>query len=148
MLNDVTRHKFQDMSQLVRLEGKHTAQTAHCALLPLSSTWCQLHPHNCPHLTNVALQCVSWLRKLAPREAPHSMCARLGRDLLFQAQVSTFFFLLVPSGFYNSSKLGGAQLFLGLLYTYGLNPKMCSHQIRICHDLPGSKYVWRTKLNL
>ena len=32
MLNGISRHKFQDMSQLVRLEGKHTVQTAHCAL--------------------------------------------------------------------------------------------------------------------
>ena len=32
MLNDISRHKFQDMPQLVWLEGKHTAQTAHCEL--------------------------------------------------------------------------------------------------------------------
>ena len=148
MLNDVSRHKFQDMSQLVRLEGKHTAQTAHCALLPLSSTWCQLHLHNCPHLSIVALPCVSWLLKLAPREAPHSLCARLGRDLLFQAQVSTFFFFLVPSGFYNSSKLGGRNSSSVYFTRLASTQKCGSHQIRICHDLPGSKHVWRTKLNL
>ena len=32
MLNDISRHKFYDMSQLVWLEGKHTAQRAHCAV--------------------------------------------------------------------------------------------------------------------
>ena len=32
MLNGTSRHKFLDMSQLVRLEGKHTVQTAHCAM--------------------------------------------------------------------------------------------------------------------
>ena len=33
MLNGISKHKFQDMSQLVRLRGKHTAHTlcsAHC----------------------------------------------------------------------------------------------------------------------
>ena len=34
LLNDIPRHKFQDMCQLVRLEGTHTAQTAHCAVGP------------------------------------------------------------------------------------------------------------------
>ena len=28
VLNDISRHKFQARSQLVRLEGKHTTQTA------------------------------------------------------------------------------------------------------------------------
>ena len=32
MLNGISKHKFLDMSQPVRLRGKHTAQTAHCAL--------------------------------------------------------------------------------------------------------------------
>ena len=33
MLNDISRHEFQDISELVRLEGKHFVQTAHCALV-------------------------------------------------------------------------------------------------------------------
>ena len=33
MLNDVPTHEFQDILQLVRLEGKHSVQTAHCALV-------------------------------------------------------------------------------------------------------------------
>ena len=32
MLNNLSRRNFWDMSQLVRLEGKHTWQNAHCAL--------------------------------------------------------------------------------------------------------------------
>ena len=35
MLNNLsrrTRRNFEDMSQLFRLEGKHTTQNAHCAL--------------------------------------------------------------------------------------------------------------------
>ena len=32
MLNHISKHKFQDMSQLVRLRGKHTAQCTHCAV--------------------------------------------------------------------------------------------------------------------
>ena len=32
MLNGISKHKFLDTSQLVRLRGKHIAQTAHCAL--------------------------------------------------------------------------------------------------------------------
>ena len=30
--NGISRRKFQDMSQLVRLEGTRSAQSAHCAL--------------------------------------------------------------------------------------------------------------------
>ena len=33
MLKNLSRQKFYDRSQLLRLEGKHTAQTAHCAVL-------------------------------------------------------------------------------------------------------------------
>ena len=33
MLNGILRHKFYAMSQLFRLEGKHTVQTAHCAMV-------------------------------------------------------------------------------------------------------------------
>ena len=33
MLNNLSRRIFKDMSQLVRLEGKHTTQNAHCALV-------------------------------------------------------------------------------------------------------------------
>ena len=32
MWNNISRYKFWDMSHLVPLEGKHTVQTAHCAL--------------------------------------------------------------------------------------------------------------------
>ena len=32
MLNEISKHKFYDMSQLVRLRGTQTAQTAHCAV--------------------------------------------------------------------------------------------------------------------
>ena len=39
MLTGISRHKFFDMSQLVRLEGKHTVQTVHCALLYPSLCW-------------------------------------------------------------------------------------------------------------
>ena len=38
MSNGISRHKIRDMSQLVRLEGKLTVQTAHCALLNLCQT--------------------------------------------------------------------------------------------------------------
>ena len=31
MLNDISTYNFLDMSPFVRLEGKHTTQTAHCA---------------------------------------------------------------------------------------------------------------------
>ena len=34
MLNGISKHKFYVMSQLVRLRGTQTAQTAHCALQP------------------------------------------------------------------------------------------------------------------
>ena len=36
MLNNLSRRNFLDMSQLVRLEGKHTTQNAHCAMDKLS----------------------------------------------------------------------------------------------------------------
>ena len=32
MLKDISKYKFYDRSQLVRLRGKYTVQTAHCAL--------------------------------------------------------------------------------------------------------------------
>ena len=32
MLNNLSRRNFSDMSQLVRLEGKNTTQSAHCAV--------------------------------------------------------------------------------------------------------------------
>ena len=43
MLNDISRHKFEDMSQLVWLEGKHTAQTAHCAVI--NDQWSLIMKH-------------------------------------------------------------------------------------------------------
>ena len=33
MLNGISRRKFQDVSQLVWLVGKHTVKSTHCALL-------------------------------------------------------------------------------------------------------------------
>ena len=51
MLNNLSRRNFWDMSQLVRLEGKHTWQNAHCAV----QWWCyrvdQAGIGNSHHLT-------------------------------------------------------------------------------------------------
>ena len=33
MLKDISKYKFYDRSQLVRLRGKYTVQTAHCAMV-------------------------------------------------------------------------------------------------------------------
>ena len=33
MLNNLSRRNFYDMFQLIRLEGKHTTKSAHCALV-------------------------------------------------------------------------------------------------------------------
>ena len=59
MLNGISRHKSLDMSQLVRLEGKHIVQSTHCAV---QCSACDLvdKPRRNVALTQLGFPFVSW----------------------------------------------------------------------------------------
>ena len=74
MLNGISKHNFLDMSQLVRLRGKHTTQTAHCALQQIYSA-ARVSAFNAPSSSPSShLSLKKWVR-LKPSAAkwPQSM---------------------------------------------------------------------------
>ena len=71
MENGISRHKFQDMSQLVQLEGTQTAQRAHCTIVIIISNDLALnyyHPHNSIHRTVITGHC-----SFRPRYKTHAI---------------------------------------------------------------------------
>ena len=68
MLNGISKHKFLDMSQLVRLRGKHTTQTAHCALQQIYSA-ARMSAFNAPSSSSSSHLCLKKWVRLKPSAA-------------------------------------------------------------------------------